>query len=398
MLDKALCFFLGAYIFFLCSTVSNAGYSISCAGLLILLIICSVRMKRRFILPDYYFCSIYGLFFLLLFLSAYCLGNAVSIESTWRYLYYTFPFVILYFSFLYNFSEKTLQVSIFAAAAILSAYSMYQFITLPLGTRIPSVFTSPNKLPMVLEVFFPFMAIFLLKKSAFALNKIGMFCIFCATTAALLLTQSRGGILGVVIGLFVVLLGRIILFHFSHHLAKRLVIYFAAVVCVIGISGTLVHTVFDRNYDSERILLVKSSYAMWNDHPWYGVGFDNWAKEYQTKYILPEARERLLDMPHNTVAFFFSATGTLGGIGYLIFVLGTMGFLTKRMMNDPENLYVQAMLWAFMSMFIHGLVDAGMTNKFAARLLFGFLGITLASLQVKNIIESKQSESNDLES
>ena len=54
------------------------------------------------------------------------------------------------------------------------------------------------------------------------------------------------------------------------------------------------------------------------------------------------------------------------------------------MIDYPENMYLQAMLWAFIAMFAHGLVDAGITNKFAARLLFGFLGITMASLRINS--------------
>lgn len=42
---------------------------------------------------------------------------------------------------------------------------------------------------------------------------------------------------------------------------------------------------------------LKSSYAMWEDHKLYGVGFGHWAREYPN-YISPAAREPDLTIPH----------------------------------------------------------------------------------------------------
>lgn len=85
-----------------------------------------------------------------------------------------------------------------------------------------------------------------------------------------------------------------------------------------------------RSYDYERILLWTSSYHMWEDHKIVGVGLANWKDAYQQKYILPEAKEPDLTMPHNVFMIFLSQTGIIGTLGYLIFVIGTMVFLIKR--------------------------------------------------------------------
>ena len=196
----------------------------------------------------------------------------------------------------------------------------------------------------------------------------------------------------------------------------------------------------NRTYgDLARVRMLKSSYAMWKDHKLLGVGLANWQKEYADKYILKkeikkDARQRYLDwkkaseqraavakkavewktkakkkavtrrevirirawqneaikseaafdMPHNVIAWSFSTTGVIGGIGYLLFVLyyGRM-FYNKIKENSNERiLYVG--LWSFLAVTIHGLADAGITNKEAARFFFLILGISLQYSYTKN--------------
>ncbi|AVO75338.1 hypothetical protein [Megasphaera elsdenii] len=61
----------------------------------------------------------------------------------------------------------------------------------------------------------------------------------------------------------------------------------------------------------------------------------------------------------------------------MIFVLGELAFLIQRIKNDPNDLSYQAMLWAFLTITLHGLVDAGITNKFAMQIFFSYSGIVL---------------------
>lgn len=387
-MTKVVPFLICLYIFFLCSTISNAGYSISLSLLLIFAMVEIVKKKIKIKIPPFSFDIIYLAFFGLLIIAAVGSGEKEAIESTLQFFYYTIPFIFLYLVFQYRFCERALQVGIFSAAVVLIGFSAYQFITLPIGTRISSIFVSPNRLPMVLEVFFPFMGSFLFmyykRENRNFIVFIGMGVVLLLTVIALLLTQSRGGIIGIAFGFLFLLIVRFSFLQTSGGKLKKGFIFLSTIIFMSGIGGWATQNILQRSYDMERILLLKSSYEMWSDHKLYGVGFDRWDEEYQEKYISPVAKEKKLDMPHNTVAFFFSATGSVGGIGYLLFIFGTIIILVKKMIDYPENMYLQAMLWAFIAMFAHGLVDAGITNKFAARLLFGFLGITMASLRINS--------------
>lgn len=387
-MTKVVPFLICLYIFFLCSTISNAGYSISLSLLLIFAMVEIVKKKIKIKIPPFSFDIIYLAFFGLLIIAAVGSGEKEAIESTLQFFYYTIPFIFLYLVFQYRFCERALQVGIFSAAVVLIGFSAYQFITLPIGTRISSIFVSPNRLPMVLEVFFPFMGSFLFmyykRENRNFIVFIEMGVVLLLTVIALLLTQSRGGIIGIAFGFLFLLIVRFSFLQTSGGKLKKGFIFLSTIIFISGIGGWATQNILQRSYDMERILLLKSSYEMWSDHKLYGVGFDRWDEEYQEKYISPVAKEKKLDMPHNTVAFFFSATGSVGGIGYLLFIFGTIIILVKKMIDYPENMYLQAMLWAFIAMFAHGLVDAGITNKFAARLLFGFLGITMASLRINS--------------
>lgn len=194
--------------------------------------------------------------------------------------------------------------------------------------------------------------------------------------AGILLTQSRGAYIGVFFGLaFVICICFLLHKRISVKNAVVIVLMLFVLLCTAFYGY---HNNFKRGYDRERLLLWQSSYNMWNDHKVVGVGFSNWQKEYREHYISPEAKEPDLPMPHNVVVQFFATTGLIGGIGYLVFVLGETGFLIKRMQRFPDELNYPMMLWAFSLITIHGMVDAGITNKFAMQILCAYMGICLA--------------------
>lgn len=83
------------------------------------------------------------------------------------------------------------------------------------------------------------------------------------------------------------------------------------------------------------------------------------------------------DMPHNVIAWFFSTTGILGGIGYLLFILYYCRLFYSKLKGCSNEWILYVGLWTFLAITFHGLVDAGITNKEAARLLFLILGVSL---------------------
>ena len=92
-------------------------------------------------------------------------------------------------------------------------------------------------------------------------------------------------------------------------------------------------------------------------------------------------------MPHNSIAWYFSTTGSIGGIGYLFFVLFYFYKLVQKLKEQPGNWMLAAGLWIFLAMSLHGFVDIGMVEKGIARLLYLMLGLALSYACVENAAE-----------
>lgn len=386
MTIKALFLFL--YALFLTSRLSNAGISISVGLLCIVLIYVYIKRFKKFILPNTTFLILYVIFFCSLLLSAVLSGDSKSIHETIKYLYWTFPFWVVYVSEKQNFSITSWGYGVSLSLFMLSLCAVYQWISFPLGTRISGTFTSPNGFAGVLETSLP-MAVALYwaygKENQRYIRYI-LIGIITLSALVLLATQSRGGIAGAVIGGVVVFLLR---YQNRIHLGFSRWKWILGVLIFIGVVGGVSFlglSTFHRSYDNERMLLIESSYAMWKDHPIYGVGFSNWKEQYQAQYISPMAKEPNLPMPHNNIAFFFSTTGVIGGLGYGIFTVGLLVLLLRKSIKHPDNVYYQAALWSFIAITVHGLVDSGITNKGNMQLLSFCLGIAFASEDNENII------------
>lgn len=377
--------FLFLYTTFLISTLSNAGVSISVSLLCVVIIYLYVKNFKKILWPDKTFLAIYIVFFGSLLLSAVISGDLKSISETIKYIYWTLPFWVVYLSEKRSFSIESWGYGTSLSLLVVSVYSVYQFITLPLGTRITGTFANPNGFVGVLETSLPILIAFYWSygekniKQYHQLIKYILLGIIGMTVFVLLATQSRGGIAGAFIGGIVVFLMRYrnkigIQYKNRKNIACALIL--AAAVSGVAFLGL---STFQRSYDNERMLLIQSSYAMWKDNPVYGVGFSNWKEQYQSHYISPMAKEPNLPMPHNNVAFFFSTTGIIGGIGYIVFTIGLLLLLIKKIVKYPQNVYYQAALWSFIAISVHGFVDSGITNKFNMQILFLCLGIAFAS-------------------
>lgn len=376
------------YVFFLVSRCTTAGFSIL-TGLTILILLYNHKYWYSIIVEfpkSFFFC--YMTFFLSLFISALLSDKSIVIFDTWRYFTWTFPIFIIYFFYSISFYRQSWMYGIIGAVWVIGLVGIYQILVNDnVEIRVSSYFASPNHLATLLVVVLPCLITSFIKNvKEYGITRknkqilLGMCCII--GIGLLFFSQSRGGIAGFI-------LGGIFLKGFTSLCKAKKTCFFklsTLLLCVIALSGTIyvATQTFHRSYDLERILLIKSSYAMWKDHPIYGVGFERWKDEYPL-YILPEAKEPNLPMPHNSIAYFFSTTGLIGGIGFLIFTCGTIGILAMRIKKQPYNIYYQTALWSFLALTLHGMVDTGITNKAAMQIMFAILGITFAT--EKNINE-----------
>lgn len=372
-----------ASLFFISTTLSNAGTSISIGMMLVLTVYMYCKnnynppaLSKDFLYP-------YIIFFLLLLIATIPLLDVQSLHKVWKYFYWTLPFFLFYYAGCVNDFKHVYEKSILYSMLFLSGYTLYLASTLPFGTRIAGFSNQPNLHAIIIESILPyviFIAMVYIKKKDYHKKTLWFAVILSATgTASLLLTQSRGGCAGFFSGFVFLLLLRIATTKniYLNSITKKVCV--CVLLVAISMGGIFSQgNKLSRSYDHERILLWTSSYHMWQDHKFFGVGLANWKEAYDTQYILPGAKEPDLAMPHNVFMAFLSQTGIIGFLGYLIFLIGESIFLIKRIIQGSHNYLYYAMLWGLITITVHGVVDTGIINRSAMQIFFSYAGVTLA--------------------
>lgn len=128
-----------------------------------------------------------------------------------------------------------------------------------------------------------------------------------------------------------------------------------------------------------RLRLWQSSWAMLRDHPWLGVGLDNFLYQYRTRYILPDAwQEPNLSHPHNVLLDFGTRLG-MGGVAVLLWLQIAFWRLAWRLYSRQARGEGQALTLGLMASMVaalaHGLVDNSFFLVDLAFIFFMILGI-----------------------
>jgi O-antigen ligase len=128
-----------------------------------------------------------------------------------------------------------------------------------------------------------------------------------------------------------------------------------------------------------RLRLWQSAWAMLRDHPWLGVGLDNFLYQYRTRYILPDAwQEPNLSHPHNILLDFGTRLG-LGGIAILLWM--QLAFwriaarLYRRLAVGEGRALVLGLMASMVATLAHGLVDHSFFLVDLAFIFFLTLGV-----------------------
>jgi O-antigen ligase len=288
----------------------------------------------------------------------------------------------------------TLVDAFLLGASLMALYAIYQFfftdqtITAEGVRRALGVYGSPNNLALLLDRTTPI----LIAVVAFSRNTaqekgelvgeptqrrrilyaLGMI----PSLLALVLTFSRGALLlGVPVAiLFIGLMrGRRVLW-------VTLGILVAGGAVLLPLFGTRrFRSMFDINTGTGffRLRLWQSAWAMLRDHPWLGVGLDNFLYQYRTRYILPDAwQEPNLSHPHNILLDFGTRLG-VGGIAILLWLQVAFWRIACRLHRHQPEGDVRALTLGLMAtmtaILAHGIVD---NSFFLVDLAFIFFLVT----------------------
>jgi putative inorganic carbon (HCO3(-)) transporter len=236
--------------------------------------------------------------------------------------------------------------------------------------RIRAAYRSPNNLALLLDRLLPLSLALLLVRSAAPRRPgaQGVRALLVASTlilaTAMLLTYSVGGWLatGIAVALVVALmLGR-----------RGLAIL--AIAGAIGLGGLLVTrpervvSHLDLNSDSTsgvRVILWRSALEMLRDHPFFGVGLDNFVHLYNPArggdYMDPTAwREPDLSHPHNLLLDWWLSLGVVGAL-LLVRLLVAAWRLTRRAwmtaVEPTGRALVVGLIGVLAATLVHGAID-----------------------------------------
>ncbi|MFA5865402.1 MAG: O-antigen ligase family protein [Phycisphaerae bacterium] len=155
--------------------------------------------------------------------------------------------------------------------------------------------------------------------------------------SALILTQSKGAILSVMLGIFllaVIWLARDkMIRHFRSAVlaVTLLLILTAAAIIGYGLTKKTLPTLSM----AYRWQYWTAGFHMFMDHPLTGVGLNNFG-HYYLRYKLPQAEEEITS-PHNFIVEGFTELGLIGGLGLTLLPLAIFYQLAKNSKLETRN-------------------------------------------------------------
>ena len=326
-------------------------------------------------------------------IASVAVGDANSIKIAVRWIQYFLPFLTMYFLGKIGGSSKYALCGFVLALMGLVSMELWDYIRFD-KKRLGGLY-NPNFLGTMFDVMIPMVVIWFLEikrkqNMTVLMNLLGIIGIVLGVVA-LFLTGSRGAVLGITLGLVLSVIAYI-----GKYFSGRK--FISVIIVVLMTAGVSLYTLQSMNgnkvmgsYVIERVLLVKSSFNMWQDHKLFGVGLANWREMYRTKYILSEAKEPNIHHTHNVLAHYFSTTGVIGGCGFVIFLLFIIKYLYGSLSPVSDGgLYCVAMLWAILAVSFHGMVDIGIAKESIYRLFCGCLGLSAAMIETVKLLKNNK--------
>ncbi len=262
--------------------------------------------------------------------------------------------------------------AVVAAAGLAQYLSGAMLISAEGVNRIRAFYGSPNNLALYLE------RTFLVALALAAFLPDGRARLLSALAAglqgaALLLTFSKGALfLGVPAGIVTLWAGGLLILP-SQGRSRRPLLWLGGVAALFAAAllPFLPTERFQRLLDFSqgtgylRIQLWRSAWQMALDHPWLGVGPDNFLYAYRSFYLLPQAwQEPNLNHPHNWPLDWWTRLGIPGlALALAWFAAGIAGLWRRLRLCRTQALPRAAalnlgILAATVAALTHGLIDA----------------------------------------
>lgn len=208
------------------------------------------------------------------------------------------------------------------------------------------------------------------------------FRVFCGSVAgvsviALIANGTRGAWLAIAGAVLVY--GGLTVKRQPKRAVQVLTVFFIIIAVMVANPATQqrLHSIVNLQSNMERIYLWKSAWQMFKEHPVIGVGTGNFAEHYQTRYILPAARERTLRHAHNNFLHILAESGAAGFSGFIGF-FGYILYSAFRRFWQTREVLALAGLLATLSFLIQGLTEYNYGNSAVMRLYWALIGTMYA--------------------
>lgn len=122
-----------------------------------------------------------------------------------------------------------------------------------------------------------------------------------------------------------------------------------------------------------RLQLWRGAWNMIADHPWWGVGLDNFLYAYRTRYVTPAGWQELnLSHPHNIALDFWTRLGVFGVIAgaWLFIAAFWQGWRGLERLSDDRRAVLMGLLASLVAVLAHGLID---NSVFLVDLMVAFM-------------------------
>lgn len=383
---KYICIFLTIVMLWGCMTFRYVGNGFSIAmiafGLLIAFLAFWGKRSLFRVNRDLWkaLVSLYGTLFVVSALQFDTIKNITdSAYGSLTLFLITLPFwMVLYVGRQYDIRKIILGV-VYGNMYAFSLYGLWLYEKTG-QDRLTGFYGSPPEVGMLLDIFIPFtiaLGVYYWKWVRFRVISI---ILVVLELVAVVLTETRGSYLALSAGL-VVVAGLYIWLQRDRlsRLKKIITVIAICLVCAGAGSYTwyLGSSNMNRMVGGERLLMWESSYHMWEDHKLLGIGLSEWKESYNnpsSPYRPVEEKEMTNVMPHNIYVYF----GATGGILSLSGLLGYMFFMSKYMLSKVKKMRNHPMAWAMLFMFValmaHGLVDGTLISKHIGRIFYLLFG------------------------
>ena len=373
---------LGVLIAFLLTIKGTAFFSTAEGILVACAIVGCWKLKMSVDLPNKLTLLAFALFAGALLLSAVLHGEGQGVVSSLDFIHLMINFFLFYIGTRLFGSEKIFYKAIAMGAFISAGMCLY---VAPWGQiMLPNyrfiTWGQPNVVAQLLVMPLPFIAVavYQLRENKFWVIP-GFLSVLIVLLAAFL-TKSRGGMAGLLAGVFIVGLLYWPLVRSKWSTRKKIlastVIVFVASLLPLLIAANAV----PRSYDMARVQMLQLAVEMIKDYPWLGVGFDNWFRELPAYVHHVNLKSAPVDWvhAHNDLFQFLATTGVVGASGYIFFSLAIWFLLLRHLARNPREIMVWAMVCVMISFYVHSLVDVCMFQRQVVRMFFGMLGLVLA--------------------